>query len=241
MTFHRFVPIAIAFSSSLMLGELNAQTGAPLSPTRTLLASSSLPTAVDVPRYYALFRLNIAANQQTTIPGNGFLYVLSGNLTVASSGKNTTLKEGEAIAIHNGGNVEVTADRTSSVALHFVLGGANEISRSPGSSSVTEVYRTPAAIPGLKPGLYEFTLARVTFPARAPANPPHHRSGAAIYYVLSGTGSFISDGIAEPRPPGSIQYEPNDLVHQWANASDSPLVFIQANISQEGVPAVIFK
>jgi len=157
MTFHRFVPIAIAFSSSLMLGELNAQTGAPLSPTRTLLASSSLRRQLT---YHAIMPLSLEHCSKSTNHDsrNGFLYVLSGNLTVASGGKNTTLKEGEAIAIHNGGNVEVTADRTSSVALHFVLGGANEISRSPGSSSVTEVYRTPAAIPGLKPGLYEFTL-----------------------------------------------------------------------------------
>jgi len=29
-------------------------------------------------------------------------------------------------------------------------------------------------------------------------------------------------------------------VHQWGNSADTPLVLIQANISQEGVPAVIF-
>jgi hypothetical protein len=29
-------------------------------------------------------------------------------------------------------------------------------------------------------------------------------------------------------------------VHQWANDADAALVLLQANISEEGVPAVIF-
>ena len=29
-------------------------------------------------------------------------------------------------------------------------------------------------------------------------------------------------------------------LHQWANDADMPLVLLQANISEEGVPAVIF-
>ena len=31
-------------------------------------------------------------------------------------------------------------------------------------------------------------LTQVTFPAQMPSNTPHHRSGAALYYVISGTG-----------------------------------------------------
>jgi hypothetical protein len=39
---------------------------------------------------------------------------------------------------------------------------------------------------------------------------------------------------------GATQYEPNDFIHQWSNPGDKPLVIYQANISQEGVPVVIF-
>jgi quercetin dioxygenase-like cupin family protein len=73
-----------------------------------------------------------------------------------------------------------------------------------------------------------------------PINPPHRRSGAALYYIFSGTGMFTAGGKTEPKPAGAVHYEPYDLVHQWANPRDAPLVLIQANISQEGVPAVIF-
>ena len=34
-------------------------------------------------------------------------------------------------------------------------------------------------------------------------------------------------------------FEPYGWVHQWANPGDTPLVLLQANISQEGVPAVL--
>jgi hypothetical protein len=51
---------------------------------------------------------------------------------------------------------------------------------------------------------------------------------------------FTSDGRTAAKPAGTIHFEPYDLVHQWANPADVPLVLVQANISQEGVPAVIF-
>ena len=49
---------------------------------------------------------------------------------------------------------------------------------------VTGDYRTSAPIPDLRPGGYDLNLTRVTFPAGMPSNAPHHRSGAALYYVL---------------------------------------------------------
>jgi mannose-6-phosphate isomerase-like protein (cupin superfamily) len=80
---------------------------------------------------------------------------------------------------------------------------------------------------------------RVTLPAGMPANPSHYRSGAALYYVIAGTGAFTADGKTEPRAAGAPHFEPYGWVHQWANPGDTPLVLLQANISQEGVPAVL--
>ena len=104
---------------------------------------------------------------------------------------------------------------------------------------MTELYRTPWPIADLKAGPYEFTLTRVTFPPRMPPNVPHYRSGAALYYVLEGSGIFIADGKTEARDMGRPHFEPHGWVHQWGNAGEAPLVLLQANISEEGVPAVI--
>ncbi len=83
------------------------------------------------------------------------------------------------------------------------------------------------------------SLTRVTFPAQMPSNPPHHRSGAALYYIISGTGANTVDGKAEVRGPGSLIYEPYALVHQWGNPGNEPLIFLAFNINPEGVAAVL--
>jgi quercetin dioxygenase-like cupin family protein len=83
-----------------------------------------------------------------------------------------------------------------------------EISRTAtASATVTELYRTMAPIPDLKPGGYDLNLTRVTFPAGMPSNPPHHRSGAALYYIVSGTGANTVDGTTKTRGPDSLIYE----------------------------------
>ena len=82
-------------------------------------------------------------------------------------------------------------------------------------------------------------LTRVTFPPQMPSNPPHHRSGAALYFILSGTGSNTVDGKPEARGPGSLIYEPSSLVHQWGNPGSEPFTFLAFNINPEGVAAVL--
>jgi quercetin dioxygenase-like cupin family protein len=91
----------------------------------------------------------------------------------------------------------------------------------------------------LKPGSYDLNLTRVTFPARMPSNPSHHRSGAALYYIVSGTGANTVEGKTEQRALGSLIYEPFGLVHQWGNPGDEPLTFLAFNINPDGVPAVV--
>jgi hypothetical protein len=34
-------------------------------------------------------------------------------------------------------------------------------------------------------------------------------------------------------------YEPSDLVHQWGNPGNEPLIFLAFNINPEGVAAVL--
>ena len=93
-------------------------------------------------------------------------------------------------------------------------------------------------MPGLKPGPYEFSLARLTFPPGMPANPAHYRTGAALDYVLAGTAAVTADGKTEAMSAGMPFFEPVGWVHTLANPGDTPLVLLQASITREGDPAV---
>ena len=211
---------------------------------RAVLASSSLPTVVDAPLHFKLLRVSVPAGQSAaSTGGDGFVFQISGVLAVVSGADRRILREGEAVFVGGGTSTTLRAEGGGpAVFLHFLILRAGDLDKAAEGppAIVTELYRTAAPIPGLKPGPYEFSLTRATLPPRLPANPPHHRSGAALYYIASGTGHTTFGGRTEPRPPGSIQYEPHDHVHQWANPGETPLVLLQANISQEGVPAVIF-
>jgi mannose-6-phosphate isomerase-like protein (cupin superfamily) len=128
-----------------------------------------------------------------------------------------------------------------STFLHFFILPTAELDRPVESApaAVRELFRTAAPIPDLQPGVYDLTLTRVTFPAQMPSNPPHHRSGAALYYIISGVGANTVDGETEAWGPRALIYEPYALVHQWGNPGDEPLIFLAFNINPEGVAAVL--
>ncbi len=211
---------------------------------RAVLANSGLPNVVDAPLHFKLLRVSIPAGQSAaSTGGDGFVFQISGVLAVVSEAGRRILREGEAVFVGSGKSTTLRAEGGGpAVFLYFLLLRAGDLDKAAERApvTITELYRTAAPIPGLKPGPYEFSLIRATLPPRLPINPPHQRSGAALYYIASGTGYITAGGRTEPRPPGSIQYEPPDLVHQWANPGETPLVLLQANLSQEGVPAVIF-
>ena len=72
-----------------------------------------------------------------------------------------------------------------------------------------------------------------------PSNAPHHRSGAALYFIVSGMGANTVEGKVAAQIPGSLIYEPFGLVHQWGNPGGEPLTFLAFNINPEGVAAVL--
>jgi quercetin dioxygenase-like cupin family protein len=243
-----FLIFGIAMSGGLLPSVVSAQVAAAPgtagpSTVRAVLASTRLSSVADVPRYFKLVRVHLAAKQTTNYNGPvGFVLVLDGALEVASGADQLSLAKSDGVLIAEGkSTILKSASGKPAEFLHVVLSTAGELNAPMESAPaiVKELYRTASPIPGLKPGPYEFTLVRVAFPPRFPPNPPHHRSGAALYYVFSGAGMFTSNGKTEPRPTGVAHYEPYDLVHQWANPGDEPLVLIQASINQEGVPAVM--
>jgi quercetin dioxygenase-like cupin family protein len=215
---------------------------APTNIVRTVLAVTSLPSVVDAPLFFRLSRVELPPGQMATYSGPvSFLYALSGTLTVDTNTGQQSLRQDDAVLMAANNTYSLKSSTAEpALFLHFVLGRATELDQAVeyASALASEIYRSSQAIPDLKPGRYEFTLTRVSYPRMTP-NVPHYRSGAALYYIRSGSGIFIADGKTETKQPGTAHFERHGWLHQWANDADAPLVLLQANISEEGAPAVV--
>ena len=218
-------------------------TPAPPAITRTVVAATKLPTVTDVPLYFKALSVTLPPGEKSDFStANGILYQMSGSTEVSLGGETKMLSAGEGLFIAGGKTAVLKAGSGgSSTFLHFFLAQAADLDRpaETAPAAVRELYRTTAPIPDLKPGGYDLNLARITFPPQMPSNPPHHRSGAALYYILSGTGANTIDGKTASRGPGSLIYEPYGLVHQWGNPGNEPLTFLAFNINPENVAAVL--
>jgi len=209
---------------------------------RTVVAGTKLPSLGDTPLYFRVVSVSIPPGQNISLPAsNGILYQLSGS-TEVSAGEAKTITGGGGVLIASGTIASLTAGNGEQSALLYFLLAPKEALDQPvaaAPATVRELYQTTAPLPELKPGSYELNLTRVTFPPGMPSNPPHHRSGAALYYIVSGIGANTVDGKTADRGPGSLIYEPFGLVHQWGNPGSEPLTFLAFNINPEGVPAVV--
>jgi quercetin dioxygenase-like cupin family protein len=218
-------------------------TPAPPAITRTVVAATKLPTVTDVPLHFKAVSITLQPDEKSGVSAaNGILYQMSGSTEVTLDGEAKTLNAGDGLFIAGGKTAALTAgSRGLSTFLHFFLVPAVDLGRpvETAPAAARELYRTANPIPDLKPGGYDLNLTRVTFPAQMPSNLPHHRSGAALYYIVSGTGANTIDGKTEARGPGSLIYEPYALVHQWGNPGNEPLIFLAFNINPEGVAAVL--
>jgi quercetin dioxygenase-like cupin family protein len=209
---------------------------------RTVVASAKLPSLGNAPLYFRAVSVSIPPGQKIRVSApNSILYQLSGSTEIAD-GEAKKITSGGGALIAGGTSASLTAGNGEPSTLLYFLLVAKDVLDQPvaaAPATVKELYRTPAPLPGLKPGSYELNLTLVTFPPGMPSNRPHHRSGAALYYIVSGTGAnTVNDKTAE-RGTGSLIYEPSGLVHQWGNPGSAPLTFLAFNINPEGVPAVV--
>jgi len=230
------VPLLLATLPSPTLAQSQ-----PASTARMSLAAGRLASVVDIPLFFRLYRVSLPAGQRSSYGGStAMLYSLSGAPTIDIDGTVQSLAEGTGAFIPAGkaATVGASASEPTNLLLFVLTPRPNQ--RKPlldRPAVTTELYRTPEPLLGLQAGPYELSLTRVTLPAGMPADPPHFRSGAALNYVLAGTGLFTAEGKTEPRTAGMPDFEPYGLVHQWANPGDAPFVLLQANLSQEGIPA----
>ena len=218
-------------------------TPAPLAITRTLVATTKLPTVTDVPLHFKAMSITLQSEENSGVSAaNGILYQMSGSTEVTLDGDAKMLSAGEGLFIAGGKTAALRAGAGGPATfLLFLLVPTADLGRpvETAPATVRELYRTATPIPDLESGGYDLNLTRVIFPAQMPSNLPHHRSGAALYYIISGTGANTVDGKTEARGPGSLIYEPYALVHQWGNPGNEPLVFLAFNINPEGVAAVL--
>ncbi|HVR94784.1 MAG TPA: cupin domain-containing protein [Casimicrobiaceae bacterium] len=207
------------------------------------MASTKLPTVGESPVHFKAVSVTIPSGASSSVSStNGILYQVSGSTEVSIGGEVKTLSPGEGLFIASGDAATLKAgDGGPSTALHFLLAPTADLDKplEAQPAVVQELYRTVAPLPALRPGRYDLNLTRVTFPAEMPSNAPHHRSGAALYYIISGTGANTVEGKMETKTPGSLIYEPFGLVHQWGNPGAVPLTFLAFNINPEGVAAVL--
>jgi quercetin dioxygenase-like cupin family protein len=211
--------------------------------TRTVVAATKLPTVTDVPLHFKAVSVTLQPDAKSDVSAaSGILYQLSGSTEVSLGGEAKMLNAGDGLFIAGGKTAALTAGSGgTSTILHFFLVPAADLGGpvETAPAAVRELYRTATPIPDLQSGGYDLNLTRVTFPAQMPSNPPHHRSGAALYFIISGTGANTVDGKTEARGPGSLIYEPHAVVHQWGNPGNEPLIFLAFNINPEGMAAVL--
>jgi quercetin dioxygenase-like cupin family protein len=243
-TIMRLTAIAILFTATLVAVSATAQNApTPAAAVRKVVAATRLPAVTYEPLYFKALSITLSPGEKIDVSGaNSIIYALSGSAGVSGLGEMKVLNAGDGALIAGGATATLTAGSGAPASLlHFMLSPSADLDRSftAGTAAVRELYRTAAPIPELKPGGYDLNLTQVTFPARMPSNPPHHRSGAALYYIVSGTGANTVDGKTEAKGPGSLIYEPYGLVHQWGNPGDEPLTFVAFNMNREGVPAVL--
>jgi quercetin dioxygenase-like cupin family protein len=240
----RAIAGVLLFGAGTLVAPALAQPAqSPPAVTRTVVAATKLPSVVETPLHFRALQLSLPPRETGTLAAaNGILYQLSGSTEISLGNETKTLRAGDALFLAAGKSASLKAGSDGpSTLLHLLLTPAPDRNKPAVTIplSVKELYRTAAPIPDLKPGGYDLNLTRVTFPPQMPSNPPHHRSGAALYYVLSGSGSNTIAGKTETKPPGSLIYEPFGLVHQWGNPGDAPFTFLAFNINPDGVAAVL--
>jgi quercetin dioxygenase-like cupin family protein len=240
----RFMTIGILLLDAALTPIAVAQTPpAPPATIRTVIAAAKLPSVTTVPLHFKLVTVTLAPGERSSVSGaDGVIYQIAGSTAVSIGGEAKMIEAGAGLFIPAGKSAELKAgSEDPSVFLHFFLTAAADLDRAAETApaGVQELYRTTAPIPDLKPGGYDLNLTRVTFPAQMPSNPPHHRSGAALYYIVSGTGANTIAGQTAARGPGSLVYEPYGLVHRWGNPGNVPLTFLTFNINPEGMAAVL--
>jgi len=235
--------IVIALLGTILATPVAAQiTAYSSSADATEIASTVLPSVSTLPLYVRVIGGTVLSDAMSGVStANGIYYQLSGTAEISIDGRMRTIHSSEGIFIPGGAKLVIkAADDQPAAYLHFLLSPVAYFDLSEVSGGIgRELYRSTSPIPGLRDGNYVLNLRKVTVPNQAPSDLPHHRSGAAVHCVLSGVGAETAKGITAVRGPGSITYEPSELVYQWSNPGNGPLTYLVFNLNPEAEDAVV--
>lgn len=223
-------------------------------PIRTVLALGRVDGPFQEAMQINLARVVIPPGTPVRYLGaSAMVYLTTGQLMATIGNDKRAIHEGEGV--HIPANVqasfESSKDGKSELLIYRLLSEASDTAASvmsaPASSTLIHRMKLPSS---LKSGPFEFSMTRVTLPAGASRPRPHTRSGAALYYVLTEGSITIwpeatvealkGENLTESRATGAIQEEPYGFIHSWSPTSQNALILLQANISQEGTPEIIF-
>ena len=208
----------------------------------TIVAATTLPEVTAVPLYIRVIGGSLWSDEVNGVStAIGFFYQVSGATVVSVDGKATPVSAGSGIFIPAGARVTFKAvTEEPSIYLQFLLSPI-AFPELPDISPIgaRELYRSSSPIPGLREGSYVLSLIRATLPHQAPPDVLHHRSGAALHFVLSGFGAESAKGVTVAKGPGSVSYEPAELSYQWSNPGNLPLTYLVFNLNPESENAVL--
>jgi hypothetical protein len=208
-----------------------------------VIAATTLQNVAGQPTYARLIGGTLWSDGLVAVSSaDGFFYQISGTIEISLDGQSQTLVAGSALYIPSGVTLiaKAVGPDHPSVYLQFLLSSQTS-DDTPELSNVSsrELYRSPYPVPGLKEGAYVLDLIRVTVPHLASWDAPHHRSGMAMHCVLEGVGAESANGVTRVRGPGTISFEPSELVYQWSNPGNAPLTYLVFNLNPENEQPVI--
>ena len=152
--------IATALAGVTALTLAAAAQAPPAAPaiTRTVLASTKLPSLGDSPLYFRAVSVSIPPGQKISVSApNSIFYQLSGSTEIAD-GEAKRIAAGGGALIAGGASASLTAgDGEPSTLLYFLLAPKDALDQpiAAAPATIKELYRTSAPLPGLKPGSYE--------------------------------------------------------------------------------------
>lgn len=210
---------------------------------RKVIAQATVPDRNNEQLYFSIVAGTFWTNEISKLAlSDGVYYQFSGTVYLTTDGKTKTLAPGDGVFIQAGAqfSVEAVDMARPPTYLQFFLSptpGADVPANADGRT--VELYRSPGAVPGLTLERNLLSLTRVPVPPQSPPDPLHRRSGAALHYVLSGTGAEFGEGNAAARGPGSVSYQPAGFTYQWSNPSPQPLIYLVFNVNPKDIEPVI--
>src|SRR5215471_14700735 len=178
-------PVLLLTAAAAVPATAQSQSAAP-AVGRTVLAGTKLPDLATAPVYFRVISVTMPARATShlTAAANGTLYQLAGSAEITAAGETKTVVTGEALLIAAERETLLKAGGDGpSRSLHCLLIPAASVNTPVETEPavVTELFRSPEPIPGLKPGAQSDAGHLSAADALKPTTPSLRR-GTVLYF-----------------------------------------------------------